>query len=158
MRAAALWILSAVLTVLWLLGWAYDFGGRLIHLLLVLALIALITHLLTFPDGKRKILPRAERIPVATQIDFRKIGSAEWHCGTTVNISRTGVLFQAEELVPVNTPVEMKLEIPPQVVGQESGNVISKGYIVRAVLPGPGEGVPALAATIWESKRIEGFS
>lgn len=156
MRAAALWILSAVLTVLWVLGWAFDIGGRLIHVLLVLALIALITHLLTSSGGERKILPRAERISVATQIDFRKIGTAEWLSGTTVNISRTGVLFQAERLIPVNTPVEMKLEMPAQIVGQESGDVISKGYIVRAVLPDSGD--PALAATIWESKRIEGFS
>ena len=107
---------------------------------------------------KRKILQRAERIPVATKIDFRRLGSAEWRSGTTVNISRTGVLFQAEELLPVYTPLEMKLEIPPQVMDEESGRVLTKGYIVRTVLPPPGEGMPALAATIWESKRIEGFS
>jgi len=158
MRAAALWILSAVLTVLWLLGWAFDVGGRLIHLLLVLALIALITHLITSPNGERRILPRAERVPATTQIDFRKIGTGDWHSGTTVNISRTGVLFQAEQLMAVNTPVEMRLQVPPQVAGQVSGNVISKGYIVRTMLPASEESPATLAATFWESKRAEGLS
>ena len=40
--ANLIWTIIVVLFVLWLLGFLLHFGGSLIHLLLVLALIALI--------------------------------------------------------------------------------------------------------------------
>ena len=46
-----LWIVVAVLLVLWLLGFITSFGGSLIHILLVIILIIVIVQLLT---GKRK--------------------------------------------------------------------------------------------------------
>ncbi|MHB0968515.1 MAG: lmo0937 family membrane protein [Thermoanaerobaculia bacterium] len=37
-----LWIIAIVLVVLWLGGFALDFGGRLIHLILVMAVILIV--------------------------------------------------------------------------------------------------------------------
>jgi hypothetical protein len=45
--ANLLWTIIVVLFVLWLLGFLLHFGGSLIHLLLVLALIALIFNVLS---------------------------------------------------------------------------------------------------------------
>ena len=42
-----IWTLIAVLVILWLLGFSFNFGGNLIHTLLVIALIALIVKLVS---------------------------------------------------------------------------------------------------------------
>jgi len=42
-----LWTIIVILFVLWLLGFLLHFGGALIHLLLVIAVIVLIVNLLT---------------------------------------------------------------------------------------------------------------
>jgi hypothetical protein len=41
-----LWTIFVVLVVLWLLGFSLHFGGALIHLLLVVALVVLVINLL----------------------------------------------------------------------------------------------------------------
>jgi hypothetical protein len=47
-----LWLIIVILVILWLAGFALHFGGGLIHLLLVIAVIVLIVQLLT---GRRAI-------------------------------------------------------------------------------------------------------
>jgi hypothetical protein len=47
-----LWTIIVVLFILWLLGFTLHFGGGLIHILLVLAVIVLIFNLLS---GRRGI-------------------------------------------------------------------------------------------------------
>ncbi|HXN09023.1 MAG TPA: lmo0937 family membrane protein [Candidatus Acidoferrales bacterium] len=42
-----LWTIIVILFVLWLVGFALHFGGGLIHLLLVVALVALVWNLIT---------------------------------------------------------------------------------------------------------------
>ncbi len=42
-----LWTIFAVLLILWLLGFGFHIGGALIHLLLALAVLALIANLVT---------------------------------------------------------------------------------------------------------------
>ncbi|MGM0838233.1 lmo0937 family membrane protein [Bacillus haimaensis] len=46
-----LWTVFAVLIILWLLGFAFDVAGNLIHIVLVVALIALVWNLFT---GRRR--------------------------------------------------------------------------------------------------------
>lgn len=47
-----LWTILGVLLVLWLLGFGFNVGGSLIHLLLVVALIVLIIQLVS---GRRAV-------------------------------------------------------------------------------------------------------
>jgi hypothetical protein len=42
-----LWTIIVILVVLWLLGFAFEMAGGLIHLLLVIALVVLVYQLLT---------------------------------------------------------------------------------------------------------------
>jgi len=42
-----LWTIAIVLFVLWLLGFSFKMGGKLIHALIVIALILLIIQLLS---------------------------------------------------------------------------------------------------------------
>jgi len=50
--ASLIWTIVVVLFVLWLLGFALQFGGGLIHLLLALAIIGIIYNLLV---GRRAV-------------------------------------------------------------------------------------------------------
>jgi len=42
-----LWTIIVVLFVLWILGFSFNFGGNLIHTLLVIALVVFIVQFLT---------------------------------------------------------------------------------------------------------------
>jgi len=45
--AGLLWTIIVILFVLWLIGFVVHFGGGLIHLLLVIAVILIIVNLIT---------------------------------------------------------------------------------------------------------------
>jgi Family of unknown function (DUF5670) len=47
-----LWTIIGILIVLWLLGFIGNFGGGLIHLLLVIAIILIVYNLIT---GRRAV-------------------------------------------------------------------------------------------------------
>jgi hypothetical protein len=46
-----LWTIVAILIILWLLGYGLHFGGGLVHLLLVIALIVVVVNLLSGRRG-----------------------------------------------------------------------------------------------------------
>lgn len=46
-----LWTIFVILVILWLLGFSFSFGGGLIHILLVIAVIVLVYNLLTGRRG-----------------------------------------------------------------------------------------------------------
>lgn len=46
-----LWTVFVILVILWLLGFSFSFGGSLIHILLVIAVIVLVYNLLTGRRG-----------------------------------------------------------------------------------------------------------
>ena len=48
-----LWTIVLILFVLWLLGFSFNIGGGLIHLLLVIALIILVVQLFQIFVGRR---------------------------------------------------------------------------------------------------------
>lgn len=48
-----LWTIVAVLLILWLLGFSLSFGGGLIHILLVVALVVIVINLL---NGRRSAI------------------------------------------------------------------------------------------------------
>jgi uncharacterized protein DUF5670 len=52
-KANMLWMIFAIVVVLWLLGFSFHIAGGLIHLLLVVALVVLVFNLLT---GRRRVV------------------------------------------------------------------------------------------------------
>ena len=42
-----LWTLFVILVVLWLLGFSFEIGGGIVHVLLVIALVVLVYNLIT---------------------------------------------------------------------------------------------------------------
>jgi hypothetical protein len=73
---------------------------------------------------------------------YRPAGQEHWKKGTVENISRSGVLFRAQEEVAVQTAVDIALVLEgPQI--EKAPEVVCWGVIVRQV---PREDNPALLA------------
>jgi PAS domain S-box-containing protein len=104
---------------------------------------------------EKKVPPfRARRFNLHLPLRYRPLGEKSWRPGTTENISRSGLLFQAQELLLPNALLEISLVLPPEIAGLAATEVICRGEVVRSVEAqgqgqGQGQGVtPALAAKI----------
>jgi hypothetical protein len=99
--------------------------------------------------AERKIPPfRARRFNLHLPLRYRPLGEKSWRPGTTENISRSGMLFQAQELLNPNAQLEISLVLPAEIAGLAATEVICRGEVVRSVAT-QGLGVtPALAARI----------
>jgi DNA-binding response OmpR family regulator len=97
----------------------------------------------------REISPtRAQRFQLHLPLRYRRLGEKDWHVGTTENISRSGMLFQADELLQPNAQVEINLVLPQEIAGLSATEVVCRGEVVRTV-EGHGTSLtPALAARI----------
>jgi hypothetical protein len=99
-------------------------------------------------EAKAVSRTRAQRYPIQVALRYRTASESEWHRGQTENISRSGVLFQADRVLEVNTPVELSFPLPVEVGGEPGALVFCEGRIVRTVLPATTDARPALAAKI----------
>jgi PAS domain S-box-containing protein len=104
---------------------------------------------------EKKVPPfRARRFNLHLPLRYRPLGEKSWRPGTTENISRSGLLFQAQELLLPNALLEISLVLPPEIAGLAATEVICRGEVVRSVeaqgqRQGQGQSVtPALAAKI----------
>ncbi len=92
--------------------------------------------------------PRAERFPIRTPLRYRGSGQTAWSRGTTVNISRTGVLFSAEKELPPKTMLELRILFPADIAAGTPANVICWGPVVRTERSSSPDQQPALAVAI----------
>ncbi len=91
---------------------------------------------------------RAQRFNLHLPLRYRLVGEDDWRKGTTENISRSGMLFRAEELVSPNVQLEINLALPAEIAGLSPAEVICRGEVVRAVESDSPAVSPALAAKI----------
>jgi PAS domain S-box-containing protein len=91
---------------------------------------------------------RAERFQLRLPLKYRRFDEEKWHAGETRNISRSGVLFQAEDLLQLNVLLEINLVLPAEIAGLSPTEVLCRGQIVRTEMANEGEVPPALAAKI----------
>jgi len=91
---------------------------------------------------------RAQRFKLQLPLKYRPVGEAGWRTGTTENISRSGVLFRAEELVQPHVVIEINLVLPAEIAGLSAAEVVCRGEVVRAVQAEDSTLNPALAARI----------
>jgi hypothetical protein len=91
---------------------------------------------------------RAQRFLLQLPMKYRPVGQTSWREGTTENISRSGVLFRAPDLLAPNTPVEMRVALPVGPTPEQFPQVLCTGRIVRTVGVSRNEPYPALAASI----------
>jgi len=91
---------------------------------------------------------RAQRFNLHLPLKYRQVGENSWRAGTTENISRSGLLFRAQELMSPNAQVEINLVLPPEIAGLASAEVICRGEVVRSVAAESPAMSPALGARI----------
>ena len=82
---------------------------------------------------------RAHRFPLQLPLQYRPVGQLEWHTAETANVSASGVLVQASDVLDVDTPVEFRLKLPPRRSAARHGEVSGRGHVVRQVSPPKGE-------------------
>ncbi len=91
---------------------------------------------------------RAQRFDLHLPLKYRLVGEQNWRQGTTENISRSGMLFRAEEAIPTNAQLEINLVLPAEIAGLSAAEVVCRGEIVRTSSSDTATVHPALAAKI----------
>jgi DNA-binding response OmpR family regulator len=98
---------------------------------------------------EREISPsRAQRFQLHLPLRYRRLGEKQWHIGTTENISRSGMLFQADQLLSPSVQLEINLVLPAEIAGLSETEVVCRGEVVRAVETPESKMNAALAARI----------
>ncbi len=87
---------------------------------------------------------RAPRFPIEAKMQYREGGESAWHEGTTINISRSGVLFKSDRTLEPRKVLEMRIAFPPEFTGDSETGVLCWGPVVRQT-----DDPPAMAATIF---------
>ena len=72
---------------------------------------------------------RAHRYPLELPLRYRSLGDQSWSTGTTANISRSGVLFQGEKPLGIDTEIEIGITLPSN---GSSADIVGRGRVVRA--------------------------
>jgi PAS domain S-box-containing protein len=91
---------------------------------------------------------RATRFDLHLPLKYRQVGESGWREGTTENISRSGMLFQAEESIAPNAQLEINLVLPAEIAGLAAAEVVCRGEVVRTIDSQSGRVTPTLAAKI----------
>ena len=91
---------------------------------------------------------RAQRFKLHLPLRYRRLGEKQWHDGKTENISRSGMLFQADELLQPSSQLEINLVLPAEIAGLSATEVVCRGEVVRTVEANGKTLSPALAARI----------
>ena len=91
---------------------------------------------------------RAQRFQLHLPLRYRRLGETQWHEGKTQNISRSGLLFQADQALQLHSQLEINLVLPAEIAGVSSTEVVCRGEVVRTVESPEQSLSPALAARI----------
>jgi PAS domain S-box-containing protein len=124
--------------------------------------IILLQKPFTLPALKAKVREklaspfRAQRFNLHLPLKYRLVGEGDWRQGTTENISRSGMLFRAEEMIPPNAMLEINLVLPAEIAGLSAAEVVCRGEVVRALEPEEPTMNPALAAKILQYRFQHG--
>jgi PAS domain S-box-containing protein len=103
--------------------------------------VAMSSRSTSVPAEKRVAPFRARRFNLHLPLQYRPLGEKSWRPGTTENISRSGLLFQAQEWLLPHVQVEISLVLPTEIAGLAATEVICRGEVVRSVeAQGQGKG------------------
>lgn len=98
------------------------------------------------PRHRSKEIDRARRFAVEMPVHFRTPGEQAWREGSTINMSRSGVLFWTDTSAEPGTPVELNFDLPEEIAGDT--RLVCHGEIVRTVMAPSSDAQPGLAARI----------
>jgi PilZ domain len=98
--------------------------------------------------SKSAWVPRERRLRHQVPVLFRTVGGQEWLEGESENISHAGLLFRTAEPLVVEVAVELKLEMPRELSGDDRALVLCQASVVRV------ETVPATRKKMQDSYRV----
>ena len=75
--------------------------------------------------------PRERRHAHVAPVLYRVNGAGEWLPGSSENLSRSGLLFRADAEVETGASIEIELEMPKELTGEDSGNVVCRATVAR---------------------------
>ncbi len=82
--------------------------------------------------GTRKAwTPRERRLRHRVSVLFCISGSNQWIEGMTENISRSGVLLRSPSPLEVGSGMELILEMPHELTGEDDARVVCEGSLLR---------------------------
>ena len=96
-------------------------------------------------------VPRARRYQVSFAIQYRRRKERRWQSGITHNVSASGVLFgesAGDGQLQLDTPVEMELIIPTDLLGGACTRIVCTGRVTRIIEYRIVDKPPVIAATI----------
>jgi hypothetical protein len=99
-------------------------------------------------------IPRARRYGIATSIRYLAGGASIWREGTIENISTSGVLLCTDQLLEVDTSVEMRFVLPVELIGECAAEVVCRGVVVRSFRTEGIEDTAKVAAKIISSRFL----
>lgn len=106
---------------------------------------------LKHPAIARAPIQRSRRFPFHFPVRYRPVGHERWGRGQTENISGSGVLFRAEGIMSIATPIEIAFELP---IGPRPPVVFCVGRVVRTIPAASADEQPAVAAAISEHRFV----
>src|SRR5688572_4848682 len=75
---------------------------------------------------------RAQRFALHLPVWYRVAGEAEWHAGTTENISASGAAIRGKQ--PIKAPTSVRVIIPlPSPRTEHAGCLMARGRVVRTI-------------------------
>ena len=98
--------------------------------------------------------PASVRRATTTAVRYRVVGEDQWLEGQTVNISESGVLFQAAEPLVPETIIEMTFRVPDR-MGPLAGELMCVGRVVRRASAASSTVHFSIAATFVEVRAAE---
>ena len=99
-------------------------------------------------------ISRAQRYPLSLAVCYREQGSADWHAGTTQNLSESGILLLAGRATQENAAIEMRIQLPVTGRSQSGAEVVCRGTVVRTISStGPGV-MPAMAVALSDYRFV----
>jgi hypothetical protein len=104
-------------------------------------------------EGK-KFAKRAQRFAMELPMRYRRKGTNAWYESTTVNVSASGVLFQAGLVLPPETAIDIALVLPVTIPGEAGAEIVCHGTVIRSVAAAKGTSRVAALAAAFQNYRF----
>ena len=98
----------------------------------------------------------APRFTVHLPLRYRIAGEDQWSAGALENVSRSGLLFHADQALPARAQIEITLTLPVEWAGRQTPEVLCKAEVVRLAKAKERVPAPAFAAKILDFSLLNG--
>ena len=98
----------------------------------------------------------APRFTVHLPLRYRLAGDDQWFAGALENMSRSGLLFHADQALPAHSQIEITLTLPLELAGRPAAEVLCKAEVVRLAKAKERVPAPAFAARILDYSLLHG--